>query len=44
LHGAPFSIVRRHKEGISIVEYADGKIIGLREYRRTEFPYDGLSK
>ncbi len=29
-----------HLEGISIVEYADDKIVALREYRRTEFPYE----
>ncbi len=27
-------------QGISIVEFADGKIVALREYRRTELPFE----
>ncbi len=33
-----------HIEGASIVEFADGKIAAMREYRRTEAPYDGLGE
>jgi hypothetical protein len=29
-----------HLDGISIVELGDDKIIAMREYRRTEFPYE----
>jgi ketosteroid isomerase-like protein len=32
-----------HIEGVSIVEFSEGKISAVREYRRTEAPYDGLN-
>jgi uncharacterized protein (TIGR02246 family) len=32
-----------HIEGVSIVEFSEGKISAMREYRRTESPYEGIS-
>ena len=31
-------------DGISIVEFKDGRISTMREYRRTEFPYEWTPK
>lgn len=36
--------VRYEIDGISIVEFENGKIIGLREYRMTEPPYEWTSE